>query len=209
MSDSITVVIPSIPPRAKLLRRAFHSVTLQSLPASAVIVELDHNHTGAAATRHRALSKVDTDWVAFLDDDDVLDACHLETLYDCATEHGADYVWSRFRIGYPNGATIPGPDPLGPGTFEQWNDEQPSQTTITTLVRTELALKVGGFDAFFDDREKEIDGQKFGEDFDFTLRCRAAGAVFRHAPEVTWTWMHHGYGTRGVPGNTSGDPARW
>jgi GT2 family glycosyltransferase len=209
MINDISVVIPSIPPRAKLLRRAFHSVTLQSLPAAAVIVELDHNHTGAAATRHRALSKVDTEWVAFLDDDDVLDPNHLETLRVCAEEYGADYVWSQFRLRYPNGTFANGPTPLGEGTFSQWDDNSPAQTTITTLVRTEIAQKVGGFDAFHDERAKEIDGQRFGEDFDFTLRCREAGAVFRHAPVVTWSWYHHGYGTKDKPGNTSGQPDRW
>lgn len=208
MSNDITVVIPSIPPRAKLLRRAVHSVTLQSLQPAAVIVELDHGHTGAAETRHRALSKVDTRYVAFLDDDDVLDPHHLETLRACMDEFGADYTWSRFRIRYPNGTFADGPAPLGAGTFAQWVDASPAQTTITTLVRTELAQTVGGFAAWADDG-REINGEKFGEDFDFTLRCRAAGAVFRHAPVVTWSWYHHGYGTPGTPGNTSGSGARW
>lgn len=208
MTHDITVCVPSIPPRAKLLRRALHSITLQSLAPAAVIVELDHDHTGAAETRHRALSKVDTEFVAFLDDDDVLDPHHLETLRTCATEYGADYVWSRFRLRFPDGRELPGPQPLGPGTFSQWNDASPAQTTITTLVRTELAQKVGGFNTWQDDG-REINGERFGEDFDFTLRCRAAGAVFRHAPVVSWSWFHHGVGSATVPGNTSGRPDRW
>lgn len=208
MTHDITVVIPTIPPRANLLRRALRSVTQQTLPAAAVVIEVDNDRTGAPATRHRGLCKVTTEWAAFLDDDDVLDSDHLATLRECAEQHHADYVWSRFRVGYPNGSTITGPAPLGPGSFAQWDDAKPAQTTITTLVRTDLAVKVGGFDAFRDDG-REINGERFGEDFDFTLRMRAAGAVFRHAPAVTWTWMHHGYGIPGQPGNTSGLPDRW
>lgn len=199
---AITVVIPSIPPRRDKLRRAFESVLVQTHPPAAVIIEVDDDHTGAAATRHRGLEKVTTEWVAFLDDDDELDPHHLEVQLDAAVEHDADYVWSRFRLGYPNGRTMPGPQPLGPGTFEQWNDADPVQTTITTLVRTELALKAGGFAAYVDDEDRLIDGKRYGEDFAFTLACRAAGGVFRHAPEVTWTWHHWG-------GNTSGRPDRW
>lgn len=208
MSTDITVCVPSIPPRVKKLRRTLHSVLSQTLSAAAIIVEVDHRHAGAAVTRHRALSKADTEWVAFVDDDDLLDPHHLETLAQAAREHQADYVWSRFRVGYPSGATVDGPSPLGSGSFSQWDDAKPAQTTITTLVRTKLAQEVGGFASFADDG-RTINGERFGEDFDFTLRCRAAGGVFRHAPVVTWTWMHHGYGQPGVPGNTSGRGDRW
>jgi hypothetical protein len=196
MINDVTIVIPSIPPRAKLLRRALHSVTLQSWQPAAVIVELDNDHTGAAATRHRALSKVDTEFTAFLDDDDTMDPHHLETLRTCATEFGADYVWSQFRIGHPNGQTQAGPSPLGPGSFQQWDDEHPAHTTVTTMVRTELAQRVGFVN------HPEANDEWPGEDWNFTLRCRAEGATFRHAPFVTWTWMHHG-------GNTSGLQSRW
>lgn len=200
MKPGITVVLPTIPPRRDLLVRAFDSILDQTLPPVAVAIQSDTEHDGAAVTRQLALEQVNTEWAAFLDDDDTWDPHHLEVLMATAIEYGADYVWSRFRVGYPNGLCADGPSPLGAGTFDQWRDDQPAQTTITTLVRTELALKVGGFT--FTDDGKEIDGQRFGEDFDFTLRMRAAGAVFRHAPAVTWTWNHWG-------GNTSGQPDRW
>lgn len=228
----VTVCIPTIPPRRDKLTRALHSVLHQTHPASAVVIAQDVEKRGAAFTRHRALVGARTEWVAFLDDDDEIDSNHLAVLLNTAEEHGADYVWSRFRIGYPysqpgalgqvrlkDGITFrDGPAPLGAGTFDQWNDDQPAQTTITTLVRRSLALDVGGFVPNpYPDTETEhphaigepcgddcvtIDGQRAGEDWDFTLRCRAAGAVFRHAPEVTWTWHHH-------ESNTSGLPDRW
>jgi len=228
--NDVTVCIPTIPPRAALLGRALASVARQDMPVSVAVVS-DTEKRGAAWTRDRALRAADTEWVAFLDDDDQLDSYHVRELLACAMEHTADYVWSRFRTAVPNRQRDPrrmiattqpeylfrdGPAPLGAGTFEQWNDVHPAQTTVTTLVRRELALDVGGFipritcscdcsvpSGHRDDcAPDEIDGQRAGEDWSFTLRCRAAGATFRHHPKVTWTWHHHG-------NNTSGLPNRW
>lgn len=233
----ITVVIPTIAPRMRQLQRALRSVTLAAQhwtdvsafdgalpnvvrwtsPAQdtlegeftlAAEVVADEEHAGAAKTRHKGLLGVSTDWVAFLDDDDEMLPHHLVALYRAAIEHGADYVWSRFRIQYPDGSTLAGPAFLGEKAFSQWDDNDPAQTTITTLVRTELAIEAGGF-AQFEESGAEVDGHRAGEDFEFTTRCRAAGAVMRHVPEVTWVWHHWGWGQPGEPGNTSGMPNRW
>lgn len=181
-------------------------------------VVVDEEHDGAARTRQRGLAQVQTEWVAFLDDDDEMLPDHLVTLYRAAVAgvptddpnvmRYADFVWSRFRIMYPDGSTLAGPAFLGEKAFSQWNDDDPCQTTITTLVRTELAQAAGGF-AQFNDDGSEVDGHRRGEDHDFTLRCRKAGAVMLHVPEVTWVWHHWGLGAPGTPGNTSGMPDRW
>jgi len=224
----ITVVIPTIRPRYALLRRALDSVAAQTRRPSAVVVVEDIAKDGAAATRHRGLAMSRTEYTAFLDDDDEMLPNHLETLHTTAIEHGAGYVWSRFQtavphprntandFGYQNEYVYEqGPKPLGRGTFEQWNDAQPAQTTVTTLVNTARALDVGGFlpsttcscDCSVPTGHQDgcrldlIDGQRAGEDWDFTLRMRAAGVVFRHAPHVTWNWHHHGRNTSGLPNN--------
>jgi hypothetical protein len=214
LRPGITVVIPSIPPRRNLLRRAVASVLGQTMPAAALSVVVDSDRLGAAVTRQRALDAVNTRWVAFLDDDDEMKPNHLEALFSAAVDYDALYLWSRFQVALPKrGYRVPrfrgeeyelrdGPEPLGAGTFEQWNDEQPAQTTITTLVSTELARAVGGFVP--PTAKGEIDGQRAGEDWDFTLRCRAAVPLdaMRHVPAVTWLWHHH-------ESNTSGLPDRW
>lgn len=221
----ITVVIPSIPTRKRLLRRALDSVIHQTMPAAAVSVAVDLNREGAAKTRQRAFDAVQTRWTAFLDDDDELLPNHLGTLLSAAENQGGSpsYLWSRYRVAYPNSVKFQraaghnpsdsyrfarpegDPYPLGRGTFEQWNDEQPAQTTITTMVRTELAREVGGFYPNAPVPEDgEIGGQRAGEDWDFTLRCRVSAGLsgMRHVPVTTWTWHHHG-------ANTSGMPDRW
>lgn len=240
MIDGITVVIPTIPPRAELLRRATDSVAGAvarmgqmygtMAPVDSIVVE-DNGRAGAAKTRHQGLLAVGTEWVAFLDDDDVMHPDHLVRLFDAALTFGADYVWSRFQIikqdhhwtscprtlstlcehesaphrGWkpaehliPRTQIVQGPVFLGEKAFSQWDDADPCQTTITTLVRTELALAAGGF-AQFEDDGSTVDGNRRGEDHEFTLRCRKAGGVFRHVPRVTWDWYHHEANTSGMP----------
>lgn len=204
MDKLITVVIPTIPVRPAMLERAILSVrhALRELEehhgvSGLILPEYDWERGGAAATRHRGLMRVSTPWVAFLDDDDAMHPNHLSELYAEALEHRADYLWSRFQIRFPGGRVVQGPQFLGEKAFSQWSDEDPCQTTVTTLVRTELAQAAGGF--LFDDDGSEVDGNRRGEDHVFTLRCRKAGGQFRHLERVTWDWWHHGRNTSGLP----------
>jgi glycosyltransferase involved in cell wall biosynthesis len=188
-----TVVIPSIPPRVGYLQRAIASVVAQDHPVDEIIVAIDHHKQGAAATRHRGLMRVRTDWVLFLDDDDEFYPQHVRRMLEHAAETGADYVYSWFDVAG-------GVDPF-PATHytEPFNPEAPIQTTITTLVRTELAQSIGFL------RRCDgalINGMTWGEDYQFTLECLRAGAKISHLVERTWVWHHDS-------GNTSGRPDRW
>jgi glycosyltransferase involved in cell wall biosynthesis len=188
--NDITVVIPSIPVRPHLLERAIGSVARQTLPAAAISIAVDTHREGAAATRQRALDAVTTPWVAFLDDDDMFKNEHLERLLAHALETEADFVYSWFEM-------LGGGDPFPSTHFtEPFDPENPIETTITTLVRTELAKQVG-FQAL--NRGHNINS---GEDRFFTLGCLAAGAKISHLVERTWFWCHH-------LGNTSGLPTKW
>lgn len=188
-SDDITVVIPAHPSRARsgMLTRALNSVTGQILLPAVVHVEMDNTGTGAAATRHRGLMAVRTPWVAFLDSDDLFKAMHLKHMMRHAKDTGADFVYSWFEMSG-------GGDPFPPTHFSNdWDPENPIETTVTTLVRTGLAQEVGFFAL---DRGE----QNSGEDFRFTLGCRDKGAIISHLKERTWIWVHHGGNTSGLPG---------
>jgi glycosyltransferase involved in cell wall biosynthesis len=124
MIPGVTVVIPSIPPReamrerAKLsawaaLTRLEESGLLPDVAGTGVVVANDERKLGAARTRHLGLMNVQTEYVAFLDDDDVMLPDHLEKLYAAALEHQADYLWSRFVIVHSDGSLQPGPAFLG------------------------------------------------------------------------------------------------
>lgn len=175
-----------------MLARAVASVLDQTTPAAALSVAVDLGRAGAAVTRQRALDAVRTPWTAFLDDDDELYPQHLERLLAHAESTGADFVYSWFDVA---GGTDPFPQHFG----RPFDPDAPVQTTITVLVRTELAQAV----RFAPPPEgATVGGQRWGEDYQFTLGCIAAGARIVHLPVRTWRWNHHG-------ANTSGSPDRW
>lgn len=203
MTLDVTVAIPAHPARLAngMLARALESVCAQTLQPAAVSVAVDHNREGAWATRQRALDAVSTEFVAFLDSDDEFMPQHLEVLAAEAAVSGADYLFSYYMVRDVNGNDWPGNDCLG-AFGKVFNPADPHQTTITTLVRTELAQQVG----FHSPPDRElIHGQRHGEDFAFTLGCVNAGAKIVHVPQKTWWWYHHGLNSSGTPGQ--GDAA--
>jgi glycosyltransferase involved in cell wall biosynthesis len=218
MINDITVCIATIPPRAKLLRRALASVAEQTLHPAAIVVEYDHEHTGAAATKNRALAAVRTPWVAFLDDDDQFLPHHLETLrYHAA--HPAD-LHPAFVVGrdvlpdvvysIPDVPQLPGRrDPNGRYGVPFDADELRRRSYIqtTSLIRTDLLKEAGGFQ--LPDRTMPDGSPCPYDDWGAWLALLERGARFLHVPEVTFIWNHWGFGMPGHPGNTSGDPVRW
>lgn len=185
MAADITVVIPTIPPRAHLLDRALKSVQAQTLPAL-VAVAVDNDHAGAAATRNAALAQVETPWVAFLDDDDEFLPQHLELLMDCAAAACADMVYPWFTV-------VGGGDPLGRFGMPFDPDElrQRNYIPVTVLVRTELVREAGGFVNVHEPPHPTC------EDWGLWMRLLDLEARIVHLPERTWIWHHHGKNTGG------------
>jgi glycosyltransferase involved in cell wall biosynthesis len=190
VEPGVTVVIPTIPVRQTLLQRAITSVLGQTRSVDALSVSIDHARRGAWDTRLRALNAVRTEWTAFLDDDDEFLPQHIERLLAGASESGADMVYSWFD-------TVPhGCDPF-PTWFatEPWDANHPRHTTITFLVRTGLAQRIG-FTA-----PTDVDGRFSNEDWRMILELNRLSKI-HHIPERTWLWHHDS-------GNTSGRPDRW
>lgn len=212
MNDSITVAIPSIPPREAFLARAVRSVEAQTLAPNFTSVALDSHGEGATATRNRAWRAHESEWVAFLDDDDELLPHHLEHLLAVAHATGADMVYPWHTIIGPTGAEIP---TLWPGVqgrpfdpVELFGKADPADEfdvgpdarnyiPITNLVRRELLEAIGGFEDLSDHTVGAGN-----EDWLAWRRCVLAGAKIVHTPEITWIWHHHG-------ANTAGLPSRW
>lgn len=208
----ITVAMPVIPPRmtgiapvvagvpympgGSLFRQACLSVEAQTLtPAGGISTALDDQQQGAAATRQRALDAVVTKWVAFLDDDDLFYQHHLMTLWRMVRDNDADYAYSWFD----------GNDPFPMHRGKQMDPEaytdptRAHHTTMTVLVRTELAKEVGFAN------HADANDTWTGEDWRFELGCLKLGAKFVGTGEVTWHYRVHG----GPAGNTSGLTSRW
>jgi len=206
VNGDVTVVVPTIPTRPRLLDRALTSVWAQERPPDAVIVEPDDDGTGAAATRNRALARVTTEWVAWLDDDDELRPRHLALLLGEAEVSGADLVYPWFDVVNgtdPLAVTVGGVlrSPLGvPFLAEQAEHlrHRGNFIPVTTLVRTETARAAGGFPTPGSEEWPHTEC----EDWGFLIRLLDAGARFSHLPERTWLWHHHA-------ANTSGRADRW
>lgn len=199
----ITVAIPSIPQRKIKLRQAVSSVLSQTYPASGISIAMDLSKHGSAVTRNRALMAVNSEWVAFLDDDDVLLPHHLATLAKGAVESGADVVYGLPRVIGQNGEIKPRYWQWGgPEEFDADLLRAASYITVSSLVRTEIAKDCGGF-VFHQDARYPSESY---DDHGFYLRLLDAGAEFHHVHEETFIWNHHGMNTSGKPNR--GDAAR-
>ena len=190
----ITVVIPSILPRTGpggLGARTVASVNAQTLRPRRLIVEVDRVGEGAAAVRNRALERVDTEWVAFVDDDDELYPDHLRLCARAARLNGADVV-------YPGYDTSGGPDPVG--CFGMPFDGDLLQRLyifrVSVLARTDAVRAAGGIQALPD-----VHGDPC-EDWGLWLAMHRLGASFYHLPQKTWQWNL-------APGSTRGRADRW
>lgn len=199
----VTVCIPSIPRRAPMLLEAIRSVESQSYPGVKCVVEVDAVGVGAAKNRNAALAQADTEWVAFLDDDDILYPEHVATCMLAAQQYGADlvYPWFDLHEGVdPLSVNISGKY-ISPFGLEFGPDHEThlrqygNFIPITVLVKRELIMDVGGFPQPGTPEWSHTTC----EDWGCWVRLLDAGAKFAHAPYKTWRWRWH-------RGNTSGRP---
>lgn len=202
-SGDVTVCIPSFPRRARLLEEAVASAKNQTSGTPEIIVEVDTVGMGAARNRNAALARATSEWVAFLDDDDILYPEHIETCLQTAHAEGADLVYPWFDLHE-------GVDPLSVRINDRYvtpfgrkfsDDHEKHLRTegnfipVTVLVKRELLMDVGGFPQPSTPEWPHTTC----EDWGCWLRLLDAGAKFAHAPHRTWRWRWH-------PGNTSGRP---
>lgn len=204
MRESVTVIIPSIPQRAPLLMRAQASVEAQLHPEVKTIVKIDHGGKGPTAMRNEAILEVDTEWVAFLDDDDEFLPEHLAVCFNTARESGADLVYPWFEL-WRLGRREDEHDPLRvfekPAFGQHFTSEHAKALDVhnfipvTVLVRTAALRAVGGF--------PEINTEEWPhnccEDWGLWRRLRDNGFSFAHCPHRTWRWYHHGQNSFGNP----------
>lgn len=199
---SIAVVIPTIPGRGRQLAAALASVRAQRRQPDQVVVELDADRTGAAATRNRALARVETDLVAWLDDDDLLLRQHVGALarvLECDPD--VDLVYPRPRMmggADPTAVCVRGawskPWGLRWGPSLEWHlRNRGSFIPITHMCRTEMVRRAGGFP----EGRTLPDGRYSGEDEQYLIALLDAEARFRHLDVVTWQWRVWGGHTAG------------
>lgn len=189
---SVAVVVATIPGREALLAEALASVAAQHRAPDQVVVEADPGRTGAAATRNRALARVECDLVAWLDDDDVLLRNHVGALarvLEREPDVGLVYPVPRATGPEPTAVTVGGvwckPWGVAFGAEQARHlRERGSFIPVTHMVRTELVRAVGGFPEGY-----TLPGGRYrGEDEALLIALLDAGVRFRHLSAVTWVW---------------------
>lgn len=178
----VTMITPSLPERGDLLHEARLSVGTQTEPVRHLSM-VDVAGVGPAAIRNKLLDLVETPFVGFLDDDDILDPEHVEVLM-ALLENGrslADMAWSRCRTYFAPG--VPVVHVLQPMRldYDAMFRAGRNWIPVTVLARTESVRQAGCFDPA--DRY---------EDFELWRRMHAAGMRFAHHPYVTWTYRFLG-----------------
>lgn len=195
---TIAVVIPTIPGREDRLQTALESVMNQSRAADQIIVQKDTQGLGAATTRNRGLEKVNSDYIAWLDDDDALLPNHLERLGRCLDrmpDVGLAYPIPRIEGGRDPTATslngqwvLPWKIPFGPEQ-EAHLRVHGNFIPITHMVRADAVRRIGGF--------PQPGTVRWIEDWGYLVLLLDAGVKFHHLPVVTWRWIIHDQHTGG------------
>lgn len=169
--EMITVITPTISSRVELLAEAKASVTAQTAGPPKHLVSLDLFTKGPATIRNALAAKVDTPWMLFLDDDDVLDPSYLETvapvLYTASAKTAVVYTWCH-RSGFDANFDRP---------FDAELLRQGNYIPVTACVRTDVFRRVGGMptDVAY-------------EDWSLWLQILDAGYSFECIPQRLWTY---------------------
>jgi LmbE family N-acetylglucosaminyl deacetylase len=157
---------------------------------------------GRSEAMNAGVRQADTDWIAFLDDDDLYYTDHLSTLATAARSATTKGVYSdAVSVTYATDSTGSSKPVARVRTYAQ--DFDPDLLLIdnyiplpTLLVRREAFLAVGGFDRRFD----------LFEDWDFLIRLTAGGRLLR-VPRVTCEIRHFPESGSAVQATPSGSKA--
>lgn len=173
----ITVLTASMPERSELLAEAIRSVKDQTVQPLAHLVGIDIAKRNAPLVYNDLAKAATTQWITFLDDDDLLDSDHLERL---SKEAGpdVDVVYSGCRSeGFYNYTYY-----NEPFNKDRLNDR--SIIPITALVRRRVFNRVGGF------RDES------GYDWHLWRRIADVGGRFKQVNKITWTYRFHDLGNQ-------------
>lgn len=175
----ITLITATLPDRAQLFAQLAESVARQSLPPAKWLVEWDFDKRGPVQVINDLAAQVETEWLFRIDDDDLLERDHFDTLKPYLTDD-ADivYTWCRVEGNLP---TRQFQRPFDPEKLKREND-----IPSAAAIRTSLWKDLGGY------RDRVWTKH---EDHDFWVRALEAGARFLCVPVVTWryrlgSWQH-------------------
>jgi glycosyltransferase involved in cell wall biosynthesis len=173
----ITVLTPSLPERYCMLTECRKSVSHQTMKAFDHIIAIDQQRKGEADTLNTLLRESKTEWIAFLNDDDLFLPHHLERLW--AEHDECDVIYSDCEMQ---------------GACKSWTSQDfdlfslrvKNYIPTTVLTKKSTLLSVNGF-------RKAV-----YPNWDMWLRLGELGAKFKFIPEITWIYRIHS-GSRSAP----------
>lgn len=179
MAD-VSVIIPVGPGHEDLARRAEMSARNQTTPVE-IVVMVDRDGKGAGWARNRAIERVTTPYILFLDADDYLAPAAVEKLWAAIQKHPGRYAYSDYYQGQR---------PIRVSTC-CWCLHDTVAHLISALLPTEWARAIGGFD----------ESLPALEDRDFWMRLRHhLGKSGVRVPEPLLHYTADGYRSRQVIG---------
>jgi hypothetical protein len=181
-TGTVALLTASRPDRSAMLAEQLATVAAQTVRPDVHLVGVDHPGQGPAEILNGLAARAPaTTWVAFCDDDDLLEPTHLEVLLGAsggiARGEPLDVVHSAW---FTSGRDGWGWDEVhDPGTCSLVTPER-NTVPSCALVRREAFLAVGGFPA------------TRPHDWALWLELKAAGAAFGCVHQPTWTYRWHG-----------------
>jgi hypothetical protein len=180
----LTFVIPIGPAHIGLSRRAIDSVKAQTVPCLWLAMH-DEKRRGPGYLRNQMLERVTTEFVSFLDADDWVEPTFAEeTLAAHQSIGGGKYIYTDWLDADKHPIAAPclnGPN----GTTISANDRQPycggAWHVLTTLMPTEWARSIGGFDEYL----PAVEDTDFYLKLCVTMHCgyRLARPLFHYSPD--------------------------
>lgn len=168
----ITVLTASIPEREGMLKEAKDSVSAQTDKPLAHLVGIDQYHKGAPLIYNKLAELAITEWITFLDDDDLMDPNHLEVL----SSHMADDVDVVYSGCHAAGRNFTAYNE----SFDAERLQSSSIVPVTAAVRRDVFFDAGGF------------RPEWGYDWELWKRIARMGKTFKATGQITWTYRYHG-----------------
>ena len=204
----VSVVIPLFN-KARFIRATLQSALAQSHAANEIIIVDDHSTDGGVAVikellgavggtqvrlvrqanagpgpaRNRGIAEANSNWIAFLDADDLWQPNHLATLAEIAAQcPAAEVVAARHeRLVAAHSLPIPDDSPVAARRIDFFRETQKGEIVQTSglAVRRGTIVKAGGFGAFYP-----------GEDLDLWIRL-ALDHVIAVSARATALYVQH------------------
>ena len=159
----VSVIIPTLPHRKKVLERALKSIKSQTY-SNLEIITVTEGHSGGEA-RNIGISKAKGKYVAFLDDDDTWEPTKIQKQLKEFEKHPVASICITYSSNYVHDAEpLSTPPPII--THKMLIKSFNMSTTSTFLVRRETLNKLKETDGCcFDEKLKS------GQEYDFAIRA--------------------------------------